>query len=81
MTRYYRSSKALGIDLECTHSISINELDGARGRTRWLDTQSKATGKSYTRVYVIERGLAIYIAIGVVIIVKRPRCTRPRERV
>lgn len=28
-------------------------------------------GKSYTRVYVIERGLAIYIAIGVVIIVNR----------
>lgn len=57
------------------------ERSEVRGRTRWLDSQSKAMGKSYTRVYVIERGFAIYIAIGVVIIVKRPRCIRLKERV
>lgn len=37
-------------------------------------------GKSYTRVYVIERGLAIYIAIGVVIIVNRAPVRGGRRR-
>lgn len=81
--RIYRSSRLPGTDLECTHSISINE--GGRGKCGdgdgWLDTQSKGMGKSYTRVYVIERGLAIYIAIGVVIIVNRaPVRERGRRR-
>lgn len=68
----------IGTDLECTHSISIDEEEGSG--EDWLDTQSKGMGKSYTRVYVIERGLAIYIAIGVVIIVNRAPVRGGRRR-